>query len=354
MTWTCGAIDHGVVFHSNGTIAPCCLIDYSYRKPVELLTQDPFQDLRTGTPAAVCHRCVEDEANNLPSYRQSFTPNSGAGIQFLDIRNTNLCNIKCRSCDPDNSNQIAQERQLVKTLIKQDIMPFKDYLFTSDLQRMYYTGGEPLINHEHWEILQMLVDKGLSHNIQLQYNSNLTVLKYKTLDIFDLWKNFKSVTFAASIDAVGDKAEIIRSGTNWNTVKENLQRLKTFSQSYRAFALEIHCTVSLMNIWYVAELLEYFKEEKVRLFPLTYPDYLCLSALPEDLKELAEQCLTDIENLGYNKNSCQLIRNKLEQDQTQLFPVTLLQITYLDKLRNENLLDILPGNFKKHIWKTIS
>ena len=72
MTWTCAAIDHGVTFCQDGKIRPCCLIDYTYGKPISELGNDPFSDLRTGVAPSVCNKCTEAEQSGMSSYRQQF------------------------------------------------------------------------------------------------------------------------------------------------------------------------------------------------------------------------------------------------------------------------------------------
>ena len=63
MSWNCAAIDHGVTFYQNGKIAPCCFIDYNYRKDISELGNDPFFDLRKedDVPPPQCNNCTNLE-----------------------------------------------------------------------------------------------------------------------------------------------------------------------------------------------------------------------------------------------------------------------------------------------------
>ena len=72
MSWRCGAIENGVTFHPDGTIAPCCMIDKDYRKPISELFNDPFADIRTGKPESPCEVCHNAEKNRLDSTEKSF------------------------------------------------------------------------------------------------------------------------------------------------------------------------------------------------------------------------------------------------------------------------------------------
>jgi MoaA/NifB/PqqE/SkfB family radical SAM enzyme len=345
MTWTCAAIDHGVAIYSNGKIAPCCFIDHTYRKDISEIADDPFADLRTGVPLAVCNKCTVAEENNLQSYRTSFNQKKtpATGYQFVDIRNSNVCNLKCRTCYPGNSNQWAVELGHTIPIQQQDIGKYKHVLMSPSTNWIYYTGGEPFINAEHWTILEELIELGYSKNITLTYNSNLTTLKFKQINILDLWKEFKSVSVMASIDAVGEKFNYIRSGADWNSVKENIVLLESYQRGNKNLILEIACTVSILNIWFVKELLEYFKGYTVNLTDVYYPDYLSLSAIPDSLKDQAIKCVDEIENLYHNKNKIKYIRSQIENNSKKgLFKDTLLHTLVLDKIRNEKLFELLP------------
>ena len=99
MTWTCAAIDHGVTIFPNGKIGPCCQIDTGYLKPIsELSNPNRFIDLKTQelSPNHPCNKCAVTERHGLKSYRNFFdsTVTSDKGLQFVDIRNTNFCNLK--------------------------------------------------------------------------------------------------------------------------------------------------------------------------------------------------------------------------------------------------------------------
>ena len=57
---------------------------------------------------------------------------------------------------------------------------------------------------------------------------------------------------------------------------------------------------------------------------------------------------------GVGPEIYEILKNKLTEDQQYLFKDALLQIIALDKIRNENLFDMVPELFKKHLWKIIS
>lgn len=342
MSWSCAAIDHGVTFYSNGNISPCCLIDASYSKHITQFGPNAFDDLNTGQAPDVCKKCTDIEQHNGISARMQYNAKktSAAGIQFVDFRNFNLCNAKCRTCGPYNSSQWAKELNQFPVVVKQDLSGHMSKVITSSLNDVYYTGGEPFINADHWTNLEEMIQQGYSKNISLRYNSNLTTLKFKNKDILDLWKNFKSVSINASVDAVGKEFELLRAGCSWDEVSSNINTLL----EYKNLSLQIATTVSLLSIWFIPDVLDYFDAKvPVKLSNLYHPDFLSLSALPDSIRPQALQTLGKIEQRYQDKNYINMTRKMIEQNVNQyLFKDTLNHILMLDKVRNENLFDLLP------------
>jgi len=350
VTWTCAAIDHGVTVFPNGKIGPCCQIDSSYSKPIsELSNPNRFVDLKTQDcpPDHPCNKCAVAEYHGLSSYRNGFNKKVTAapGLQFVDIRNTNLCNLKCRYCGPHFSSQWAEELGRFPIIENQDLANYKDILFTGSLQWMYFTGGEPLINSEHWALLDELVDSGQASKIELMYNTNLTTIKYKDKNIIDLWKKFKQVNIQCSIDAVGEPLEYIRSGTNWEKINSNLQKLLTITHDSN-INVTLSPVLSILNIWFINDLYDYAKLNNIsiNLIILTGPDYLALDVIPESLKSLALDKVDQLEhNHNIDNNTILHIRNLISNNINQvLFQQTIAHILLLDNLRGEKLFKLLP------------
>lgn len=338
--WSCAAIDHGVTIFPNGKIGPCCRIAEGYLKPAEQLSNtDRFADLKTEQPPDACHACISEEYQGRSSYRLMFESavTSAPGLQFVDIRNTNLCNLKCRYCGPHFSSQWAKELGQTIPIISAAVD--KDLLITDSLQWLYFTGGEPLINWEHWKLLEELVSSGKSTNIALNYNTNLTTLSYKDKNIVDIWKQFKRVNIQCSIDAVGETFEYIRSGANWQKVNNNIDQLKQYPVN-----ISISPVISLLNIWSIDQLCTWAYSKKIKIVPivLTGPDYLALDVIPDELKSqalaAAEPLQKHIDRNTYN-HIINLIQNNINQT---LFKQTISHIMLLDNLRNEKLFDLLP------------
>ena len=72
-----------------------------------------------------------------------------------------------------------------------------------------FTGGEPWLIQEHFDLLQYAVDQGYSNNIDIHYNTNAT---QTPLPHVPMWAKFGRVDIAFSIDNVGKRFEYERYG----------------------------------------------------------------------------------------------------------------------------------------------
>lgn len=347
MTWTCPAIDHGIAIFPDGRIRPCCQASAEYSKPMsEIGNPARFADLKTTTPPDACRACWS--AGN--TYKDFFIriEQDKPGIQFLDIRSSNQCNLKCRVCNPHFSNQWAKELKYETTLINTELTPWLSQLLTENLVDVYFCGGEPLIMKDHYLILAQLIQQGISKHVSLRYNTNCTVLNYKDKDVFELWEHFKKVNLMISIDAAGEELNYIRSGSDWQQIKHNIEYLQQKQKETSKLSIAFTPTVSLLNIWFLPNLFEYANllNIKVNLNILTGPDYLSLLALyTDELKELAREKIKSIQHYIPDNQYQQLINMTLATENEYLFNHAVRHILLLDQCRSEKLFDMLP--FKK-------
>jgi len=347
MTWTCPAIDHGVSIFPSGKIRPCCQTSAEYSKPLsEIKNTARFQDLKSLDKPDACKSCWSKEEHGFASLRQMYEKKvtDASGIQFLDLRHTNQCNLKCRYCNPHFSNQWAKELSYPISLQQSKFDSYTQHLLTKDLVDIYWCGGEPLINGAHYDMLETLIATGLSNNITLRYNTNFTVIQYKDKSIFDLWRRFKSVNVSISVDAVGIISNYIRSGSDWDSVSANIDLTLKKIETNPKISIRLSPVISLLSIWTLPELYKYANHKKISVSPilLSGPDYLSLMAIHRDLKSLAVSTLNELQHqLGQNMYD-QCMHQLGREDNEYLFNHALRHILLLDKLRQEKLFELLP------------
>jgi len=189
---------------------------------------------------------------------------------FLDLKLGNICNLKCRICGSWSSSTFATE-ELANLgpdedrksnhhyhMLRQGAWPRENPKFWSEIaavsdqiKYIEFTGGEPFMITEHFDLLQGLVDRGLAGSIEIHYNTNGTQWPESAHKI---WRHFGHVEIAFSIDDVGERFEYQRTGAQWSEVVANLARFKQLRAELPNISLQVCSTVNVFNVYYLPEL----------------------------------------------------------------------------------------------------
>jgi sulfatase maturation enzyme AslB (radical SAM superfamily) len=327
-----------------GKYAPCCGWGGDTFNSQEEMTEivgGAF--LRGEVPEQCNNACKPDQAGWRANFEQFDTDYKTHQIQFLDFRNNNLCNLKCRSCGPGFSTSWASEAGVIDiSLYNPTSVADMDL---SCCKTVYFAGGEPLLNPQHYEVLEKLIAQGADP--ALMYSTNMTVLGAKTKTVKDLWPAFSTVNLHASIDAVGKYAEIVRSGSNWETIEQNLH---LYDQTPKNIDVKILCTVQALNIFYLPEFADwllkqnYKKISKPRLDGifhtgiLHYPPYLSAKVLPKHTKNRITKKIYEYAAANTDNPSIQRLKKMADfmnsEDTSHLLDQTIEYIDKLDQLRH--------------------
>ncbi len=177
-------------------------------------------------------------------------------MRYVDFRFSNVCNFKCRMCGPAYSSSwpelhIRGKPRLVKpddnARALEKLLEHIDYI-----EDIYFAGGEPLMMDEHYIVLEELIRRGKT-NVSLRYSTKASKLMHRGTSVIDMWKHFNSVRIVASIDHYGERAEYIRTGTEWGTVETNLKLIQQLPNVY----FSINNTVTVYNYLTLNEFYEY-------------------------------------------------------------------------------------------------
>jgi radical SAM protein with 4Fe4S-binding SPASM domain len=285
-------------FEPNGKVVPCCLTStYNYfagdlnKEPIDEIWNSKNmkilrKEMMCGKEPEICHKCFDKEKVTGESGRvhhnkefphviksiPNITKEDGAvtemNLRYWDFRFSNLCNFKCRSCGPRYSSAWVPDAKKLGWKIEDEkvtsingIEEGTNYNFLEDqisvVEKIYFAGGEPLLMPEHWQILELLV-KHKRFDVRLSYNTNASTLTYGGKNVIDYWKqwNFGKLEIWPSIDEIGPRAELIRSGTVWSKVENNLIELSKLDN----IILRPGITVGAMNIFRLPEIIEYLKD----------------------------------------------------------------------------------------------
>jgi radical SAM protein with 4Fe4S-binding SPASM domain len=345
----------------------------------EIWQATPMQKLRTDmlneTANKTCQRCYEQEDAGFFSGRRSANKHHGHHIKKLDenpfemtywdIRFSNLCNLKCRSCGHIFSSQWYQdqaklaggdwkERNTVlnyagrtETDMWEQLEPHLDYV-----EQIYFAGGEPLLMAEHYNILEELVQRG-RFDVRLIYNTNFTHTDLKGRSVFEYWKQFKSVAVGASLDGSGRYGEYIRKGTDWAQVYANRVEMIAVCPNVDFY---ISPTLSIMNAWHLPDFHKEWvgagliKPQDLNVNILQDPAHYRIDIAPAEYKAQIQQkyqahlewlrACDPLQRATTGFESAITFMNST--DNTQLIDTFWRKTHELDNIRNERCLDIIP------------
>lgn len=273
-------------------------------------------------------------------------------IPYVDLRYSNVCNFKCRSCGPEASHVIAVEVKKTPQILRFKLDSVSSMLDDNIhfLEEVYFIGGEPLLMDEHYDLLDKLIAAG-NKDVKIRYNSNISKLEFRHINVVDKWAHFKNVNVNASIDHYGEKLEYVRNGSNW---QETLANIKTL-QSLPNVTLKVHCLLSVFNVLDITDIIQTFFDlgidnDHFVLSFLDYPRYYCIKSLHPDLKVTAQERIQTF--LKDNDKVHGILRMALEHVARSIFDedkwntdkVEFKQVTArLDAIRGENFLNTFPG-----------
>jgi len=309
-----------------GTVRPCCLAEdelvdnagekfnLANAKFSTIQNSHSMRQLRQEfidkKQPQTCRKCFREERSGRTSKRmhtldrlkhmlppQDWTIDAKP-LLFLDLKLGNICNLKCRICGSWSSSTFAAEELANTTaedkksthhyqMLRQGAWPRENPIFwseidqvTDQIQYIEFTGGEPFMIQEHFDMLKVLVDRGIAGRIEIHYNTNGT--QYPK-DAEAIWRHFKLVEIAVSVDDVGTRFEYQRSNAVWSEVKHNIEQFKQLRARHTNIQLQFCCTVNVFNVYYLDELASFVYAQN---FDFVYwnmmhePYYFSISTLP--------------------------------------------------------------------------
>jgi len=361
----------GLATREDGAVCVCCrshpIGQIQEQTLEEIWNNDNMKRIRKqvlgGVRPPECEPCfsLEDQGveslrqrhinGKIPEARIKLYPNANHKINkefempfeipTMELKLNNLCNLKCRMCHPMDStswndwDQVEEfyekENNIMFHIVKEHNLKEKPFLdkFQDNEQwwasleknlphfrRVEFAGGEPLMDPQHYRILDMLAPYG--HQIEIKYATNLSMLGKSNRTVWEYWPKFKSVAVNVSIDGVGSTYEYIRGNASWAELVHNIKQIQTISNISRIVGA---VTVQVSNILTLDKICEYFLNDLGIVFHthrVEYPKVLSAQVLPKELKQLAIQKLEAL--------SLRVKDFKLVKEHPELLEYTLGQI----------------------------
>ena len=254
--------------------------------------------------------------NSVPSFIHSAELNSIGG---------NTCNLACNMCSSGASSKYNSEAYKLNEENSMMPRPSNYKKFNEDLKKfkileMKFTGGEPLLIKENFDLMRQL-DK----NTLVRIITNGTVNPSKLIDIL---KDFR-VDIMISVEGPKEVTEYIRYGSDFNTVLKHFDMM----QKIWGDSVMFTATINALNISRIPELLNIRKGHAGS--PVTN-NFYSLNSIPDDIKEMYLNKL-------YETGHIDLIKflENAEYNETDMWKM-LRHIKRRDRLRGTNLLDVFP------------
>ena len=371
-----------------GTVRPCCLaedeivddhghkfqlakanfVDIQNSNHMKILRQD----FLSGEKPETCRKCWNEERIGRTSKRmhtldrlkhilpdQTWTTDAKP-LMFLDLKLGNICNLKCRICGSWSSSsfaveEIAHDASLDRQnsfhyqMLKAGRWPQENQQFwqqidqhLSNIRYIEFTGGEPFMIQEHFEMLRGIVDRGIAHQVEIHYNTNGTQYPRAAVDI---WKHFKTVEIAFSIDDLDRRFEYQRDNAQWADVERNIQLFKNLRDQHSNLQLQCCSTVNVFNVRYIDQLAWWVASQD---FDFVYwnmlheAQYLSIASLPVTAKQVVADHLWRAEIPRQYRQEFDRIIDFMEQGEPSDGHKLREEIRKLDQRRGQDVTQVLP------------
>ena len=266
-----------------------------------------------------CSKCINEEIAGKDSLRvrmNNWYPDayddmilSGKwkdGPQHLSTKVSNVCNLACRTCGGWDSNTFTKEGEnyvntyrttLTNPQTKEiknsnrfvprlppkhtEYLGFKE--IDSNITKLEFYGGEPLLNLTHLDFLEHLIDIGRSQHTTLFYSTNCTQKinpRHKRI-----WEKFKKIEFSFSIDHIEDKFNYLRWPGDWNDVEYNIKSMLEL-KNYLDMSYVMSPCCTLLNAYYIDEVIAWGEQNvgSVYINMVANPEYLSVNVAPNEVK----------------------------------------------------------------------
>ena len=376
--------------YPDGRAYPCCFAfdpypvgDLNKQSLKEVFNNKKMKEMRlrmlNNKKSRECIKCYDQEKSGFFSLRLSSNKHFGHNIglidstqsdgtadfmiKYWDIRFSNLCNMACRSCGTwFSSNWYEDHKKLtgsppphakIMKVGRSSNDMWEQMLESFDhAEQFYFAGGEPLIMEEHYRILKEL-DKRKMYHVRLIYNSNFSKLKFKDMDVLELWNKFDSVSMGASLDAEGSRGELMRKGTIWKDIVANRKRMMEVCPQVDFY---ISSTVGLVNSLHVCDLHKNWVDQGLIKSPdfnfnlLQHPIWQRMDILPLEFKQQVKEkydahikWLKDKDPLTRATKGFESALNWMfKTDNQKHLDLHFAQTRKYDEMRKEKTLDIFP------------
>ena len=213
--------------------------------------------------------------------------------------------MKCRICGSWSSSKWAEEElaympelankkeHIAYKWLRQGAWPRKTEAFWDNLRSLLpniryfeFTGGEPWLIEEHFELLEFAVAEGHGKHIDIHYNTNATQPPTR---LVPLLSSLGRVDIAFSIDNVGARFEYERYGADWKEANAIIDATHGLKLVYPNITTQLCFTINIQNVYYLDELLAWAETKSfgdIYFNMMHSPDHMSIQHMTSAAQEL--------------------------------------------------------------------
>lgn len=320
----------------------------------------------------VCNRCWSEESVGFTSERLKIAAQKHSiedyqkGPVQLALKISNVCNLRCRSCNGADSSTLSIEGKRYAQNPE-----WKDNFYVADSKRKQFTdaqieeivewsgnlrrleiyGGEPFLDDQTFKLLDEIAKTGRAGQIQLNVSTNITHrLEQAKLDLLS---RFAHININLSIDGWGARYEYLRSGGVWEEVYENIKWFKRMPSNQSlaqrtdqaGFSILPVCTVTSMNVFYIGELADnLYNEFELKPYYIlsTHPKYYSVFSMPSETGAAVAEHLSNHSITDLTAITTALTQSGDEENWAKFWRWNNM----VDEYRKEKFSDVFPEYYK--------
>lgn len=267
----------------------------------------------------------------------------------------NFCNLECYECTPKSSTsrkfalkkidpkwmqingfEISNPEPLNKEQFNNIVSQIINC--SNIISHIEIVGGEPMLMHQHFKLLDALILCGQSKFISLTYVSNMTLMTIDKMQKY--FDNFKYTDIKWSVDALEKRNYWLRYPTDWDSTIANVFDVQKYFNKTNKGSINATITPSLLSIvtFRKTYLWLYHKKlilpQKLSSNIICNPKILQIKNLPDELKNKIANSVKFVSQFHYND----LMQERNEEE----FNLAIDYCDALDKSRGTDWRSTFP------------
>jgi len=354
-----------ISYNITGVVAPCTSCELTEYKTInDYWSSDELKKLRSdmlnGIRNTACNTCYLREDAGAWTLRKAMVSNhpdfdyfkSEPVLETAFLRFSNVCNYMCIDCNSYTSSLIYKEE--INRGIRNESSPIifagndpnsllnqiKEHAHT--LKTINFSGGEPLVQWQHWELIEYIVNNKL--NPTITYYTNLSKLKFKNHYLIDYLNHFSNVEMYVGFDAMGKGCDYFRKNMDFFGTIENIKLIRKESPHVK---LDVITTFTWLNAINAVDMIEWFYKNvpgQIVSMNLVLHEHLDMRVAPKYKKDQIDKALKRLLLIpGIQKDMVQGLLNYLwSEDQSHKFIDALKWIKGIDDWRKQDFRKAFP------------